>query len=163
MNELTEDEIKQFSTLLLRILGENTVGYSFDRAIMRCKTKKDVMLTLMNNNYKLYTTLDGKDFEDLKNEIEELEEKNDQLEWDLEEANDKNSELKSDIENITCEMYDFLFGRIRTLNDEMKIETFMEHENKYLPWELEQLMKDGKRFLSAENEALKIHPIKHGA
>jgi hypothetical protein len=60
------------------------------------------------------------------------------------------SELESEINNLECmveelesKMYDHekLFP---TVYDEMKFKTFVELHSKYTPWELEQLLLNGK-------------------
>jgi len=80
--------------------------------------------------HDVYQKLGGSDDEDtidgLKNEIDDL---------------------KRDISELEEEVEDSRVITGNSLDDEYKRQFILEHHNKYTPWELEELLKNGKELL----------------
>jgi chaperonin cofactor prefoldin len=79
----------------------------------------------------------GIEFSD-EDEVEELEDKIDDLEHDV-------TRLENELEE-----YQDRFGVIKnSLNDEFKVNFFLQYSKEYTAWEVEELFKSGRRLLSA--------------
>lgn len=102
-------------------------------------TYKDLAGSLRWNNERVFSILDGElpDVSRLESRIDYLEERRDELEDDIDALEEENSELEA----IALEIQD------KGLHGEYKREFFEEYENIYTPWELEELLKNGKNYL----------------
>lgn len=101
---------------------------------------KDLAKILRWNDEHIFNILGGElpDDIDLNNRISELEDKVENLEDDIDALEEENSELEA----IALEIQD------KGLHGEYKREFFEEYENKYTPWELEELLKNGRKYLN---------------
>ena len=61
---------------------------------------------------------------------------------EIEELKDEINDLKSEIDFLEERLETDL--EIDTLHDEMKLNAFIQYKDKYTPWELEQLLLNGK-------------------
>jgi len=96
----------------------------FTGQINMCNNTNEMRRVLCSYADEIFDTLGGEHWE-LENKIEELES---QVEC-----------LENTIEDIE-EKYPTMFDR-------MKHETYLEHVDKYLPWEFEELLKNGHLLL----------------
>jgi len=137
MTEENNFPVEEFKNLLSTFIRRNLKGYHFiaDAIDNSQATERSILSELKWNVDDLYEALGGdasnvSDLEDevsdLEYEIRNLEEENDRLEQELKEAK-------------------LTFGG--TLNDEYKIQFFTEHHEKYTPWEIEELLINGRELL----------------
>ena len=86
------------------------------------------------------------DNEDLNNQIENLNSDIEDLNTEIKELNFEIKELNTEIEELNEELTIMEYFD-STLNNEMKIKTFIKYHNKYDPWELENLLINGCKYL----------------
>jgi hypothetical protein len=64
-------------------------------------------------------------------------------EYDTDEYENTIYYLECDIDRLETQLDNLKFGD-ETIHDDMKFEVFREYASKYTPWELEELLKNGK-------------------
>jgi hypothetical protein len=130
--------IEQFKSLLSTFIRTNLKGYHFiaDSIDKAEPTERSLLSELKWNVEDLFEALGGDwssvsdledEISDLEYEIRNLEEENDRLEYELKESR-------------------LIIGS--TLNDEYKIKFFREYHENYTPWEIEELLMNGKKYLN---------------
>ncbi len=109
----------------------------FIKGLAICVNENDLVKLFNKYNYDIFERLGGDsllqyEINDLKYEIDKLERNVSDLEYDIGELNFKvNSLTLGD-----------------TLYDEYKTEFFHKYQNNYTPWEIEELLKNGKKYLT---------------
>ena len=126
MSDQTEEfTFESFKEYFIQISQDEFGACSgFTQQINMCNNTNEIKRVLCNYADEIFDTLGGEHLElDIK--IEELESKVERLEATIE-----------DIEEKCPRMF-----------DKMKYDTYLEHVDKYLPWEFEELLKNGKLLL----------------
>ena len=128
--------LEQFKGLLTTFLKNNLdICKQFEADLDMCKTEYDIINLFKRHNDDVYEELGGDTSEiiylrdevsDLEDEVRDLESEKDELESELEYAR-------------------LNFGD--TLNDVYKIAAFKEYYDEYTPWEIEELLKNGRTLL----------------
>ncbi len=92
-----------------------------------CKDNKELRNVLKKYRDDIYEKLGGELFDNQEDEIERLE-------WKI-----------GDLENVIDDLkHEFIDKNGKTLNDAYKLGFYLEYKDKYTPWELEELLKNGK-------------------
>jgi predicted nucleic acid-binding Zn-ribbon protein len=129
-------DIAQFKKQLLTFLDNNfEICDNFKARFNYCETEQQLVSLFEGYKDEVYTELGGDiseidwlndEVDDLKEEVRDLENEKDELEAELEYAR-------------------LNFGD--TLNDVYKIAAFKEYYDEYTPWEMEELLKNGRTLL----------------
>jgi len=135
MAELTEIEVLQFTIfkkMLIELIEDNfNACGNFISGIEKAKDDLEIIKHFKHNNENVFEHLGGSPNQD---EIEDLEREIDQL-------NNEINDLEGQLED-----YEEIEGT--TLNDNYKLEHFMQYKNDYTEWELEDLLKNGRKYLA---------------
>jgi hypothetical protein len=131
---------KEKNKILFDLFKNELISF-IDKEFKVCKDFKDKLYISQNEREIKNVFIDYKDdvYEKLGGELFDNQE-------------DEIDDLKDDIRDLEIEVNDLenqldtlgYYSRTSSLNDEYKIKFFMEHKDKYTPWELEELLKDGK-------------------
>jgi predicted nucleic acid-binding Zn-ribbon protein len=71
--------------------------------------------------------------------------------WDLE---NKVEKLERHVDDLESELEDLKIERGGTLEDEYKTQAFMEYRNEFTSWEIEELFKNGRKYLNENTNNL---------
>ena len=106
---------------------------SFALPILNAESDKHLIKHFERNVNLVTEFLGGEDIDDLNYEIDNLR--------------DEISGLKCEIDELE-DGFDLGFNaKTKTINDDYKIEHFIKYKNEYSEWELEELLKNGKKYL----------------
>jgi hypothetical protein len=126
--EITEQEFIDFKKIFVGLSVEHFKACnSFINSIKSTKSSLELANVLRNFDDEIYEKLGGS--------ISLYEE--------------KIMELEAENENLMCEFEDLhikieeLSFKDGDLHDEMKYKIFLDYHSKYLPWEFEELLKNG--------------------
>jgi len=135
MEEEKEFNIEEFKKLLSTFIKRNLKGYHFvAEAIDKAEpTERSLLSKLKWYAEDLFEALDGES-KDLEGEISDLEDDVRKLEGEISDLEDELEESRLTIGS--------------TLNDEYKIKFFREYHENYTPWEIEELLMNGKKYLN---------------
>jgi len=132
--------IEEFKGLLLTLLKNKfDICDNFITRFNSCETVEQLVSLFELYKDEVYSELGGDiseidwlsdEVDDLKDEVRDLENEKDELESELAYAR-------------------LNFGD--TLDDVYKIAAFKEYYNEYTPWQLEELLKNGKKFLKIKS------------
>ena len=144
MTEENNFPVEEFKNLLSTFIRRNLKGYHFIAdAIENCEaTERSILSELKWNVDDLYEALggDASNVSDLEDEISDLEDEISDLEYEISNLEEENYKLEQELKGAKL-----TFGG--TLNDEYKIQFFTEHHEKYTPWEIEELLINGRELL----------------
>ena len=115
--------------LLYFIKGHFNPCSDFITDLKECSNELQLKRLFFRYADEISEKLDGDT--DLRDEIAGLETAIDNLKYNIEELQDKIDE----------------YSLGNSINDEYKIQFFHEYHNNYTPWELEELLKNGKEYL----------------
>jgi predicted nucleic acid-binding Zn-ribbon protein len=133
--------LEEFKGLLTTFLKNNLDIYKqFEADLDMCKTEYDIINLFKRHNDDVYEELGGYTSEIiyLRDEVSDLEDEVRDLEYEKD-------ELESEIKYVRLNFGD-------TLNDVYKIAAFKEYYDEYTPWEIEELLKNGKNLLKNANK-----------
>ena len=137
MTEENNYPVEEFQNLLSTFIRRNIKGYHFIAdAIENCEaTEHSILSQLKLNVDDLHEALGGDEpnVSDLEDEVSELE-------YEIRNLEEENDRLEQELKGAKL-----TFGG--TLNDEYKIQFFTEHHEKYTPWEIEELLINGRELL----------------
>jgi hypothetical protein len=128
--------LEQFKGLLTTFLKNNLdICKQFETDLDMCKTEYDIINLFKRHNDDVYEELGGDTSEIiyLRDEVSDLEDEVRDLEYEKD-------ELESEIKYVRLNFGD-------TLNDVYKIAAFKEYYDEYTPWEIEELLKNGRTLL----------------
>jgi hypothetical protein len=66
----------------------------------------------------------------------------------------KVEKLERHVDDLESEIEDLKIERGGTLEDEYKIQAFEEYRNQFTSWELEELLKNGRKYLNENTNNL---------
>lgn len=133
MDELTKEDFQIFKEHLRIFLKSNFNACSdFLNGVIKSETEDDLITHLRQQKDDVYEKLGG----DIPDEYEI---------WDMEREIDR---LNAHVEDLECELEDVRIDVGNSLNEEYKVRAFDEYRNEYSPWELEELLKNGKKYLN---------------
>ena len=137
MTEENNFPVEEFQNLLSTFIRRNLKGYHFiaDAIDNAEATERSILSELKWNADDLYEALGG----DTPN-VSDLEDEVSELEYEI-----RNLEEENDILERELKTAKLTFGG--TLNDKYKIQFFSEHHEKYTPWEIEELLINGRELL----------------
>lgn len=139
MDELTQEDFQIFKEHLRIFLKSNFNTCSdFLNGIIKSETEDELITHLRQQKDEVYENLGGDvpdkyEIWDMERKIDRLEAQIDDLEWEL--------------ESVRVYVGD-------SLNDEYKVRAFDEYRNEYSPWELEELLKNGRKYLNENTNNL---------
>lgn len=135
-SEQMKAELASANLNLLKVMLRNFIKNYFTpcdgflKELMDCTDEKAIKTLFLKYNEEVFEELGDPESED---EVDKLERRISRLERDNEDLEEKLAECES------------LFGT--SLNDEYKRNFFGQYHNNYTPWELEELLKNGHKFL----------------
>jgi hypothetical protein len=136
MAEDKEFPFDEFKGLLSTFIKDNfRTCPSFIEDIETAQNNKDLKRVFINYCDEVCEHLGGDNPNDLRDEVCDLENEVDKLEYKVSDLEDEIDELK--LTNLGT-----------SLNDEYKREFIREYYDNYTPWELEHLLKNGRKFLN---------------
>lgn len=137
MADTQEFPFEQFKELFITFLKNNFRDSGpVVEAISRTTSERDLKSTLQLYSEEMFFALDGQ-FPDC-----------DDNEYELEELRDEVRDLENEKEELEIEL-DELKGVFGTsLEDDFKRIAIKNHYNDYRSWELEELLKNGRKFLN---------------
>jgi len=139
MSEMTEYEFEQFKGQLAIFIKNNfKTCPQFMDGLMECNTDDEIVEHFEDNKDDVYEKLGG----DPPDEDEI---------WDLE---NKVEKLEHHVDDLESEIEDLKIERGGTLEDEYKIQAFEEYRNQFTSWELEELLKNGRKYLNENTNNL---------
>lgn len=128
--------LEEFKGLLITFLKNNLdICKQFESELEICKTEHNIINLFKRYNDDVYDKLGGD-----VDEIIYLRDEVDDLEDEVRDLKNDKDELESELEYARVNFGD-------TLNDVYKIAAFKEYYDEYTPWELEELLKNGKNLL----------------
>ena len=124
-----------FKRLLYNYVKENFKSCdTFLNGILDAKNESYLKSLFKEYNEEIFTHLGGEANSDLQDEIDDLQKEVSDLESD-------NEDLQSQVDE-----FDDLAGN--TMNDNFKLQHFIDYRDEYTEWELEDLLKNGKKYLA---------------
>jgi hypothetical protein len=139
MDELTQEDFQIFKEHLRIFLKSNfNACPDFLNGIIKSETEGELITHLRQQKDEVYENLGG-DVPD-KHEI-----------WDMERKIDR---LKANVDDLECELESVRVYVGPTLEDEYKVKAFEEHRNEFTSWELEELLKNGRKYLNENTNNL---------
>ena len=139
MDELTQEDFQIFKEHLRIFLKNNFNACSdFLNGIIKSETENELIIHLRQQKDDVYEKLGG-----------ELSDK--YKIWDMEREIDR---LNAHVEDLECELEDVRIDVGNSLNEEYKVRAFDEYRNEYSPWELEELLKNGRKYLNENTNNL---------
>lgn len=140
--ELEKAQINLIKTTLYNFIKKEFGACdNFFTALMECKTTYEIKQLFYRYREDVFEALGGVDKSD---EIEDLESEVSNLKWEVDGLEGQLEELKEEITGVNSKFHGSLFG-------EYKWEMFQEFYGNYSPWELEELLKNGKKYLAINN------------
>jgi len=146
--EINNDKLnfETFKQQLLKLIeknGDNKDTQTFlIKELEDCEDEKELFQCLEMNAADVYVWLGGEDPDDVEYEHDK---KVDRLEKEI-------SDLEDDIDRLEDEVEYAENGIARfngfTLNDEYRVNSFLEYRNDFTPIEFETLLKNGKELLN---------------
>jgi polyhydroxyalkanoate synthesis regulator phasin len=131
---MTEIEKLYFNIFKLQLVAfvekQFSVCDNFKIKLSNCKDEIEIKILFREYRDDVFTKLGG----NLNKNEDEVED----LERDVRDLENEISELEDTLDNLGY------YSRSSSLNDEYKIKYFMEYKDKYSPWELEEILKNGK-------------------
>jgi len=123
-------KFEQFKLDLLAFIESRTgVCSEFKKDVLSCSNEWHLEKVFSKYRDEVYERLGGEP--DLQDEVDELE-------WG-------NRDLRRDIDELEERIEELTLGY--SLDDEFKLKALHEYHNQYTPWELEELLKNGKELL----------------
>lgn len=139
MDELTQHEFKEFKQELSAFIERNfKTCPQFMHDLMECDTEDGLVEHFENHKDDIYERLGG--------EVPDEDEI-----WELENENEK---LERHVSNLECEIEELKGERGETLEEEYKFKAFEEYRNHFTSWELEELLKNGRKYLNENTNNL---------
>jgi len=132
--------IEEFKGLLLRLLKNKfKICSEFENLIKKSNSEAEIIAAFKFHRDEVYEKLGGviDDYDYLNDEIYRLEET-------IRELISEKNELEGELEDVKL-------GFGNTLDDEYKLAAFKEYYDEYTPWQLEELLKNGKKFLKIKS------------
>jgi hypothetical protein len=135
MEALTKEEVLNLKTLLIKFSENKLKGCKgFIKNLTESNSEEDIKFSFRYNRDEIFNELGG--------DIYELEDNIEDLEGDI-------KELENEIEVLNEQLeYSFSFGD--SVDDQFKLRFVKEHHEKYTPWELEELLVNGKKYLNKQ-------------
>jgi len=139
MSENTQHEFEKFKQELSAFIEKNfRTCPQFMNSLMGCMTEDGLVEHFKEHKDDVYDRLGG----DVPDEYEI---------WDLENKIDK---LEHHVSDLECEIEELKCERGETLEEEYKFKAFEEYRNQFTSWELEELFKNGKKYLNENTNNL---------
>ena len=139
MDELTQEDFQIFKEHLKIFIKNNFNTCSdFLNGIIKSENEGELNIHLRKQKDDIYENLGG-----------ELPDKYEF--WDMERKIDR---LEAHIDDLECELESVRIYVGNSLNDEYKVKAFDEYRNEYSPWELEELLKNGRKYLNENTNNL---------
>jgi len=141
--ELINQELEKAQINLIKITIYNFIKKEFGACdtfytgLMECKTTNEIKRLLIKYRNDIFETLGG---EDKTDEVKDLESQVSSLEWEVDGLEGQLEELQEEINGVNSKFHGSLFG-------EYKWDVFQQFYGLYNPWELEELLKNGKQYL----------------
>ncbi len=147
-DEERKEELVQANFILFKnflfdfVTRKFSVCQNFKDDFIACKSENEIVKVFVKYSDDVYEKLGGS-ADDLEDEVADLENDISSLKWEI-------NDLESQIETLT---YRFK-GNNGTLFSDYKTEIISQYVNNFNPWEIEELLKNGKKYL-AINDILK--------
>ena len=139
MSETRQYNFEQFKEQLTIFIENNFKTCSqFMNGLKICNNDDEIVEHFKDNKDDVYEKLGG----DPPDEYEI---------WDLE---NKVEKLERHVDDLESELEDLKIERGGTLEDEYKTQAFMEYRNEFTSWEIEELFKNGRKYLNENTNNL---------